>query len=389
MPGSSVLSDVRVLDFTSFIFGPYCTQTLADMGADIVKVETEHGDIMRISGKPARTRKMGPQHLTLNRGKRSVVFDLTSEQGKEAIKRLIAVSDIFIHNIRSNGIRRLGLDYHAVKAIKPDIVYVACLGFGTDGPYADRPAFDDIIQASSGMASLSPRLDKSGKPRFLPSLIADKVSGLHAVYATLAALRQRDRTGDPVFVEVPMLECVTHFLLEEHFAEATFDPPVGEFGFKRSFDDSLQPMQTKDGWLMIAPYTDERWVKAFDVIGAPEELEDERLNDRKKRFYNQDYKHERMVHHIKRQTTAHWIAAFDEAQIPVGKVNMLEDLQSDPHLQSVKFFQKREHPSEGEYWEIQPPVRFNKKSERDLSYAPKIGEHTDQLLAELGLAEAD
>lgn len=389
MPGSSILSDIRVLDLTSFIFGPYCTQTLADMGADVVKVETEHGDVMRTSGKPAKTRKMGPQHLTLNRGKRSVVFDLTAQEGKEALKRLLATSDVFIHNVRVGGIERLGLSYQDVKAIKPDIVYVECLGFGADGPYADRPAFDDVIQAYSGMASLSPRLDGSGKPRFLPSLVADKVSGLHAAYATLAALRHRDQTGEPVFVEVPMFECVTHFLLEEHFAEATFDPPVGDYGFKRSFDDSLQPMQTKDGWLMIAPYTDERWVAAFEVIGAIKELEDERLNDRKKRYFNQDYKHERLAHHLRKETTAHWMAAFDAAQIPVGKVNTLEELQSDAHLQAVSFFQKREHPSEGDYWEIQPPVRFNGEAERELTPAPQLGEHTNELLTELGLAAAD
>ena len=385
MPASSVLSDIKIADMTTAMFGPYCTQTLADMGADVIKIEPPSGDMMRYGGKPAKTKGMGPMHFTINRGKRSVAWDQKTDEGKEATRRLLAASDIFIHNVRDSGIKRLNLSFDEVKKMKKDIVYVHCTGFGSDGPYAGRPAFDDIIQSLSGMTSLIPRLEGDEKPRCLPTMLVDKVAALHAVYAVLAALRERDKTGEAVFVEVPMFECATHFLLEDHFDGAVFDPPSDDFGFKRSFAKTLQPMKTKDGWIMLAPYTDERWVKVFDVLGANAELEDERLNDRKKRFFNAPYMHERIESYLGSHSTDHWVKAFSEAHIPASRANALEDLQSDPHLQETDFFQKREHPTEGEYWEIRPPVRFANSPEKEITPAPHIGEHTDEVLKELGL----
>lgn len=387
MPGTNLLSDLKIADMTTVIFGPYCTQTLADMGADVVKVEPPAGDDFRNVGKYAKTRSMGPCHMTINRGKRSVVWDLKSEKGKEAIRRLIARSDVFIHNIRPDAVARLGLTFEEAKEIKPDIVYVHCLGFGSEGPYAGRPAYDDLIQGLSGATSLLPRVDGNERPRFIPTAFADKVSGLHAVYATLAALHQRDRTGEAVHVEVPMFECVTHFLLEEHFYEAEFDPPVGPFCYQRQVDPSRQPLKTANGWIVIAPYVDARWVKLFDVIGAPEELEDERINDRRGRFFNMDYMMERVQHHFIRHTTEHWLAVLGEADIPAARANDISDLPDDPHLKAVKFFQRREHPTEGGYWETQPPVRFAGAETREIAPAPHIGEHTENVLAELGLGE--
>ena len=228
MPATNLLSDIKIADMSTVIFGPYCTQTLADMGADVVKVEPKGGDTFRGVGKPAKNRGMGPCFLTMNRGKRSVVWDLKSEDGQAAVRKLISESDVFIHNVRADAIARIGLTFEEVKAIKPDIVYVHCVGFGSDGPYAGRPAYDDLIQGLSGAASLLPKVDGNPAPRFIPTAFADKVSGLHAVYATLAALHHRDKTGEAVHVEVPMFECITHFILEEHFYEATFDPPVGD-----------------------------------------------------------------------------------------------------------------------------------------------------------------
>ena len=388
MPGTNVLSDIRIADMTTVIFGPYCTQTLADMGADVVKIEPEKGDDFRNVGKPAVTRNMGPCHMTINRGKRSVVWDLKSDVGKEAVRRLIERSDVFIHNIRPDAVARLGLTFEEVKAIRPDIVYVHCLGFGSEGPYAGRPAYDDLIQGLSGATSLLPKVDGNPRPRFIPTAFADKVSGLHAVYATLAALRQRDRTGEAVHVEVPMFECITHFLLEEHFYEAVFDPPVGPFCYQRQVDPCRQPLQTKDGWIVIAPYVDARWVKLFEeVLSAPEELKDERLADRRGRYYNMDYMMERVQHYFLAQTTEHWLNVLAEADIPAGPANDFPDLQKDPHLKAVNFFQHREHPTEGGYWETQPPVQFVGQPRREITPAPSIGEHTDEVLAELGLKD--
>ncbi|RCL88235.1 CoA transferase [Hyphomonas sp.] len=385
MPGTNLLSDIKIADMTTVIFGPYCTQTLADMGADVVKVEPKGGDDFRNVGKPANNRSMGPCHLTINRGKRSVVWDLKSEPGKAAIRKLIQQSDVFIHNIRPDAVTRLGLTFEEVRAIKPDIVYVHCLGFGSDGPYAGRPAYDDLIQGLSGATMLLPKVDGNERPRFIPTAFADKVSGMHAMYATLAALHHRDRTGEAVHVEVPMFECVTHFLLEEHFYEAEFDPPVGPFLYQRQVDPSRQPLKTSNGWIVIAPYVDARWIKLFDVMGAPEELQDERIADRKGRFFNQDYMMSRVQEYFDKQTTEYWIDTLAKADIPAARVNDFPDLQSDPHLVATGFFQRREHPTEGHYWETQPPVTFRGTQQREIAPAPRIGEHTELVLSELGL----
>ena len=385
MPANTILSDIKIADMTSAMFGPYCTQTLADMGADVVKIEHPAGDMMRYSGKPANTKGMGPMHMTINRGKRSVAWDQKTEEGMLATQRLIESSDIFIHNVRDGGIKRLNLTFDDVKKFNKNIVYVHCTGFGSEGPYAGRPAFDDIIQSQSAMTSLIPRLEGDDKPRCIPSVLVDKVAALHAVYAVLAALRERDKTGEAVFVEVPMFECATNFLLEDHFDGAVFEPPSDDFGFKRSFDKTLQPMKTKDGWIMIAPYSDARWVKAFEVLGASKELEDERLNDRKKRFFNAPFMHERIESYFSSNTTEHWVKVLSEAHVPAAKANAFEDLQDDPHLQATNFFQKRQHPTEGDYWEIQPPVRFHNLPEKEIRPAPHIGQDTDEVLTELGL----
>ena len=388
MPGSTLLSGLKVADLTSVLFGPYCTQTFADMGADVVKIEPKSGDIFRYAGKPANTRGMGPSHMTVNRGKRSVVWDMKSDQGKEATKRLIEQSDIFIHNIRQEAIERLGLTFEEVKAIKPDIVYVHCMGFGAEGPYAGNPAYDDLIQGLSGIASLSPIVLEDEQPRFIPMTIADKVSGLHAAYASLAAIIRRDRVGEAVKVDVPMLECTTHFLLEDHFNEATFDPPTGAHGLKNQLDPARKPFKTKDGWIAINPYSDKGWVKVFATMNAEAELKDERLNDRKARFYNYPYMAERINVHLAKQDTAYWLKAFKAADLPAAPVNTMADLRDDPHLAATSFFQRREHPTEGGYWEMQPPVRFPGVPEQTIEPARHIGEDTESVLEELGLGQS-
>lgn len=386
MPGTKLLTDIKIADMSTVIFGPYCTQTLADMGADVIKIEPENGDDFRNVGKSAHTRSMGPCHMTMNRGKRSVVWDLKSELGARAIRDLIAQSDVFIHNIRASAIARLELTFEEVKAINPDIVYVHCVGFGSDGPYAGRPAYDDLIQGLSGAASLLPKVDGNPRPRFIPTAFADKVSGLHAAYATLAALHHRDRTGEAVHVEVPMFECITHFLLEEHFYEAVFDPPVGPFCYQRQVDPARQPLQTSDGYIVLAPYVDQRWVKLFrEVLEAPQELENARISDYRGRYFNMAYMLERVQHYLVQKSSAHWLEACAQADIPAGPVHDFPDLQDDPHLKATGFFQRRQHPTEGAYWEPQPPVRFHGVDTYEIRPAPMVGEDTDLVLQALGL----
>lgn len=385
MPSASILSQIKIADMTSILFGPYCTQTLADMGAEVVKIEPKVGDIGRNIGFSANTPLMGGMHMTVNRGKRSVVWDMKSDLGKEATRRLIEKSDVFIHNIRPDALKRLGLTFEEVKKIKKDIVYVHCLGFGNDGEYSGRPAYDDLIQGFSGITSLIPRVDNNRDPSFFPMAIADKIGALHAVHATLAAVIRRDQTGEAVHVEVPMFECVTNFVLEDHFESATFDPPTGDIGYERQLDPTRNPIKTKDGWVIIAPYTDDRWIVTFDLLGAPHELEDERINNPKGRRANRQYMQERLETYIGAETTEYWLELFNNNDIPVAPVNELEDLQKDPHLTAAKFFQKRTHPTEGDYWEMQPPIKFNGVPEKEIMPARHIGEDTAEVLKELGL----
>jgi len=377
-----MLEGVRVVDLTSVVFGPYCTQILADLGADVIKVEPLTGDAFRYSGKPAKTMGMSAGHMTLNRGKRSAALDLKNPDDMATMKRLIADADVFIHNVRGQAIERLGLGYEAVRALKPDIVYLHCVGFGSGGPYADLQAYDDVIQAASGTATLASRVDGDPRPRYVPSLIADKVAGLHGSYAVMAAMIHRLRTGEGQFVEVPMFESFTHFMLKEHLAGETFDPPTGPICYSRQIDPDRQPFPTADGYISIVPYTDGAWQTVFTVLGAPETLEDERFNGPMQRMQNLAQLYQAIGALTVNHTTAHLAAAFEAASIPAMPVRDIGDIREDPHLQAVGFFERREHPTEGAFFEMQSPVRFGAYQPSPPAPPPTIGEHTDAVRRE-------
>lgn len=388
MKQPSMLEGIKVLDLTTVVFGPYCTQILADLGAEIVKIEPPEGDMWRrVASTPDKTPMMGPGHLRLNRGKRSVVFDLKSKKGKKALHKLIARSDVFIHNIRADAINRLGLDYEAAKAIRPDIVYVHGVGFGSDGPYAGLQAYDDLIQAGAGVTSLLPRVDGNPKPRFLPMLMADKVSGLYCLYAVLASLFHRQRTGEGQHVEVPMLEVMTDFVLLEHLAGMTFVPPTGPACYHRQVDPVRQPFQTKDGWIAIAPYVDSRWIKFFEIADRTNLLEDERLATPELRLQNMSLMYEFAADIMPGKATSEWLNVLARAHIPAMRVNSIEDLLNDPHLKAVGTFKQRTHPTEGDYLEMRPPVRFSAREYPELRHAAQIGEHTEEVFSELGIED--
>jgi crotonobetainyl-CoA:carnitine CoA-transferase CaiB-like acyl-CoA transferase len=378
-----MLEGIRVADMSTVIFGPYSTQILADLGADVIKIEPADGDVLRFIGKPAHTKGMGTLHMTLNRGKRSVAWDMRSEQGREAMRRLLESSDVFVHNIRADAIKRLGLDYETVRKINPAIVYVHCTGFGIGGVHQSLAAYDDVIQAASGIASLRPRVDGTADPRYVPMAIADKVSGLHAAYATLAALIHKLRTGEGQHVEVPMFESVTSFTLVEHLSGGTFPDSGATMGYARQVDKERQPTRTKDGHIAVAPYTDERWVRFFEIAGRPDILEDERLSNPVARFKNGSLMQSKLAEITPEKTTAEWISLLGSAGIPVMRVNTLEDLLDDAHLKSVGMFTMREHPTEGRYVEVRPPVKFSARPKADISPAPLIGEHSAEVLDEL------
>ncbi len=381
----SPLAGLRVVDLSTVVFGPYCTQTLADLGADVIKIEPPEGDTVRVIGKPAHTVGMGPVFLRLNRGKRSVVWDMKTPAGRTAIERLLATADIVVHNIRPEAVARLGLDYDAVRALRPDVIYVHCTGFGLEGPYAGLQAYDDVIQASTGAAALLPRVDGNPAPRYLPMLFADKVSGLHATYAVLAALVHRLRTGQGQHVEVPMFESLTSFNLVEHFCDMTLVPPTGGWGYARQLDPVRQPMRSSDGWLSVAPYVDDRWQRFFQAVGRPDVFERPSLATKDLRRQNMSQMYTEMAGILPSRSSAQWLALFKQINVPAMAVQTIGDLPQDPHLQTVGMFRERQHPSEGGYLEVRQPVRFGGCTLPDVRHAPQLGEHSDELLRELGL----
>jgi crotonobetainyl-CoA:carnitine CoA-transferase CaiB-like acyl-CoA transferase len=387
------LKGVRVLDLTSVVFGAYATQMLGDLGADVIKVEFPGGrrggggDIMRWAGhgQPGGPEDLGPIFMTFNRNKRSLLVDLNEARGQRVIRRLIETSDVFAASVRYAGLQRLGLDYETVKALRPDIVYVHGCGYGADGPYAGEPAYDDLIQSASGLADLLPRVDGDPTPRLLPSLVADKVSGLFMAQAVLAALFHRQRTGEGQFVEIPMLECVTSFNLAEHFYGHVYDPPTGPWAYTRVANPQRKPFPTKDGYIGLLPYTDQQWDLFFDAAGLGETFgKDPRFADYRARGSHIRELYALVDEVTPTKTSAEWLALLKPLSIPVVKMNRLDDLPDDPHLDAVGLFERYAHPEAGDYIAMRPPVTYSATPANIRRHPPRLGEHTAEILAEVG-----
>ena len=379
----TMLDGIRIVDLSSVIFGPYATQMLADMGADVIKVEPPQGDMSRYLGKPAKTVGMGSTHMTVNRGKRSIVLDLKKVEDAETLRELIATADVLFHNVRMQAIERLGFGFEAVKAIKPDIIYVHGAGFGQDGPYADLQAYDDVIQAATGTTSLLSRVDGDPRPRYFPSLIADKVAGHYGAQAILAALIHKLRTGEGQHVEVPMFECFTNFMLEEHLQSMTFEPPLGPIGYPRQLDPGRQPFPTADGYIAIVPYTDEKMIQLLSILGGTHVLEDARFATRIDRFANITLFYGEIASLTPVRTTGEWLDLCAKSDIPAMEARDMGDIFADPHLVATNFFRMKEHPTEGRYREMAPPVRFSADADREIGLAPLLGEHSEQIHQEM------
>lgn len=373
------LDGVRVLDLTEFIFGPYATQTLGDLGADVVKVENPGGDRQRRGNKHARNEDMGALYMTLNRNKRSVSIDLKSEEGRKRLAALVPSAQVFIHNVRADAIARLGFDYETVAKLNPSIIYVHCVGYGSDGPYAGRQAFDDLVQAASGAADLLPRVDGNSEMRLLPSFVADKVSSLHALYAVLAALFHRERTGEGQFVEVPMFESFTHFLMIEHLYGKTFEPPVSHAGHTPALASDRRPLATKDGHIAIQPVSRATSAKFLELGGIPDAYESERFTSAPKGGRVAVY-YEMLREAARARTTEEWMKLGQEHRIPIMRANTLEEVLTDPHLKAVDFFQLRDHPSEGPWRAMKPPVKFSKTPASIRLDPPRPGQDCENLL---------
>ena len=390
------LAGIRILDLTSVVNGAYGTQILADQGADVIKLEDpgsgrgDGGDIMRWAGHPPEgsPKGMGPIFLTINRNKRSVLLDLTDPKSRKTLERLIKSCDVFAASVRYAGLKRLGLAYEDVAAIKPDVVYVHAAGYGSDGPYAGEPAYDDLIQSASGLADVLPRTDGDPTPRILPTLVADKVSGLFMSQAITAALLHHARTGEGQFVEVPMLECVTSFLLVEHLYDQTYQPPTGQWGYVRVVNPNRRPFKTKDGYIGLLPYTDKQWDQFFEVAGMGDAIaSDPRFSDYFTRMKHINELYGLVGEAAVTKTTQEWLDLLKPLSIPVVKTNRLDDLPEDPLLKAVEFFQTFEHPQMGAYRLMKPPVKFSKTPSNIRRHPPGMGEHTAEVLAEMGRGE--
>ncbi|MGB5948591.1 MAG: CoA transferase [Parvibaculum sp.] len=394
------LKGVRIVDLTSVVFGAYATQILGDYGADVIKIEAPSptgggghgGDIMRWPGHvpEGAAPDLGPIFLTINRNKRSVLLDLAKPAGRKALMKIISTADVLTSNVRYSAMKRLGLSYEDVKAVKPDIIFVHAAGYGSDGPYAGLPAYDDLIQAGSGAADLLPYMDGDPKPRYMPTIMADKVSGLFFVSAVTSALFHRERTGEGQFVEVPMLEAVTSFVLAEHFYDHVYDPPTGQWTYGRITNPDRRPYRTKNGYIGLLPYSDKQWEQFFEIAGRPGVFRDDpRFSNYKARTQNIRELYAMIEELTETKTTEEWLDLLNPLSIPVVKMNRLEDLQDDPHLKAVDFFQRYDHPHAGPYFALRPPVRFSATPANIRLHPPRLGEQTREVLAEVGLVDDD
>ncbi len=389
MSGAGPLAGIRVLDLTTVQMGPWCTRILADYGADVIKVESPEGDVSRYSGV-AKHRGMGGSFQHNARGKRSIVIDLKQPEGREAVLRLAPTVDAFASNIRPAALDRLGLGYAAFRAVNPSLVYLAMVGYGSGGRYAGRPAYDDLIQAASGIAMLLQR--STGQPRFIPMAAIDRIVGGAAANALLAGLLARARTGVGQMIEVPMFETMAQFVLTEHMQGLTFDPPAGEAGYKRTLSPYRRPYATKDGFIAALPYNDAHWKRFFEAIGKADAIAgDPRFGDIAARTANIDALYEMLADEMQHRTTAEWLDLLEKNDIPCIRPHTIESLLEDPHLADVGFFDFIEHPSEGRmrtmrdpsvWTETPPPVP-------DERFAPRLGQHSREVLAEAGYATAE
>jgi crotonobetainyl-CoA:carnitine CoA-transferase CaiB-like acyl-CoA transferase len=384
MPGP--LAGVRVLDLTTVVMGPYATQILAELGADVVKIEAPEGDAMRHVG-PARHPGMGHIFLHAGRGKRSVVLDLKDQRGRDALLALAAGADVLVYNVRPQAMARLGLDYAAVRAASPRIVYVGCYGYSQRGPYAARPAYDDLIQAAAGIPSLLSR-QGSDVPRYAPVLLADRLTGLHVVYAVTAALFHRERSGEGQAVEVPMFESAVHFVLGDHLGGATFEPALGETGYARLLAEHRRPYATRDGHVCVLIYNDKQWRSFFAAIDAADRMAEPRFATHAGRAERIGEVYAFVAEIMRTRTTAEWLALFERADIPAVRMNGIEDVLADPHLAAEGFFAVEEHPTEGSVRRMGTPTRWSQTTTAPTSHAPRLGEHSRAVLREAGYDDA-
>jgi len=381
------LRGITILDLTTVLMGPYATQILADMGADVIKVESPEGDIVRQLG-PGRSNGMGGMFLNANRGKRSIVIDLKQAEGRDALLRLAGQAHAIVYNVRPQAMARLGLGYEALAATNPAILYVGLFGYGQTGPYAAKPAYDDLIQGASGIPTLI-AMAGDGTPRYVPITVADRVVGLKAVNAILGGLMHQQRTGIGQRIDVPMFEEMAEFVLIDHLGGLTYDPPLDHGGYARLLSSHRRPYQTSDGHICALIYNDKQWKSFFDAIGQPEMLEQPRFATHAARHAHIDEIYQEVGRIFLTRTTAEWRALLERADIPVMPMHTLESILEDPHLDAVGFFKIMEHPVEGRIRQMRVPSTWSETQPAPGGPAPTFGQHGRDILREAGFSSEE
>jgi crotonobetainyl-CoA:carnitine CoA-transferase CaiB-like acyl-CoA transferase len=377
------LAGLRILDLTTILFGPYAAQTLGDWGAEVIKIEPLTGDGWRNSGQ-FRNRGMSGQFMAVNRNKRSLALDLKQPDGKKVMERLLPTVDALVTNVRPAALGRLGFGYEACQKLNPKLVYAAATGFGQEGPWAARPAFDEIAQAASGLASA---MGSDDEPSFVPSLVGDKICGLSLAAAVCAALVHRERTGKGQLVEVPMLETIAAFNSIEMLGRHAFVPPIGPVGYKRMKE--RKPVRTKDGWLTMLPYSGDNWCAFFEAVGHPECIEEFSVRDPVLRARNIDKVYNKMGEIALMRTTAEWEELLLRIDVPHTAFAKLTEISEQPHLKAVGLFVELDHPSEGSIRQARPATKFSDSPASIHRMPPRLGEHTELVLKEAGYSDAD
>ncbi|MEY2995148.1 MAG: hypothetical protein RL357_2083 [Pseudomonadota bacterium] len=379
------LSGLRVLDLSTVIFGPYAAQWLGDFGAEVIKVEAPGGDSTRRLG-PSLEPDMAAGFLGSNRNKQSIGLDLKTQEGREALGRLVATADVFLHNMRPQKIAALGFDAETLCQQHPRLVYASLHGYGEGGPYAGRPAYDDVIQGQSGLANLFQL--RGGPPAYAPTVMADKTSAVVAAMAVMGALVQRQTTGKGCHVEIPMFETMVSFNFVEHMFGAHFTPPASDPGYTRMLAAWRRPYPTADGFVSMLPYTDAQWRAFFTAAGEPQLATDPRFTDLAARTTHIIDLYAEAARIAAKQTTAYWLAFGLEHQIPMAPVNTLKDLPQDPHLTAVGLFAALQDERMGRVNFAGVPVKFD-GARPPVQMPPRLGEHTQSILTSLGYSAQD
>ena len=367
--------------------GPYATQILADLGADVIKVEPPEGDILRDVG-PMRNPGMGHIYLHVNRNKRSVVLDLKQPAGRDAALRLAEKSDVLVFNVRPQAMARLGLSYEDVKKVNPKIIYAAAVGYGEGGPYSGKSAYDDLIQGAAAVPALT-QMSGADLPRYAPVTLADRSVGLNVAIAINAALYYLEKTGRGQSIEVPMFESLVQFVMGDHLGGLSFDPPIGEAGYKRLIAKHRRPYATNDGYVCVLIYNDKQWQSFFDLIGKPELKDDPRFRNHTDRGTNISEVYAYVADVMQTRSTADWLQALDAADIPVMPMHTPSSLVTDPHLEASGFFQLVDHPTEGKLRMMKPTLSWSEGPLTIRSLPPSLGQHSAEILREAGYSNED